>query len=145
MGRTKTSGGDYDVGYGRPPKYARFKPGHSGNPNGRPRGTKNLKSDLMEELSERINISEGGKPKKLSKQRALVKSLTAKAIKGDAKAISTIINLLVRVLAVAEEEIETNLISEDDMAILDNFIARQRARTRPKAQKRGHKQSGGRP
>jgi hypothetical protein len=31
------------------------------------------------------------------------------------------------------------------MAILDNFIARQRARARPKAQKRGHKQSGGRP
>ena len=34
----------------------------------------------MEELSERISVSEGGKPKKLSKQRALLKSLVAKAI-----------------------------------------------------------------
>jgi Family of unknown function (DUF5681)/Helix-turn-helix domain len=67
---------------------APFKPGHSGNPEGRPKGTKNLKTDLMEELSERISISEGGKPKKLSKQRALLKSLAAKAIKGDARAMN---------------------------------------------------------
>lgn len=28
---------DYEVGYGRPPKEGRFKPGRSGNPSGRPR------------------------------------------------------------------------------------------------------------
>ena len=72
--------GGYGVGYGRPPQHTRFKPGQSGNPKGRPKGTINLKTDLMEELSERISVSEGGKPKKLSKQRALLKSLVAKAI-----------------------------------------------------------------
>jgi Family of unknown function (DUF5681) len=87
----------------------------------------------------------GGKPKKLSKQRALVKSLTAKAIKGDARAISILINLMVRVLALVEEESEVELISADDMAILDNFIARQSRRTSPKAQKRARKQTGARP
>ena len=86
MGESKIGHGSYEVGYCRPPQHTRFKPGHSGNPKGRPKGTKNLKTDLMEELAERINVSEGGKPKKLSKQRALVKSLTAKAIKGDARA-----------------------------------------------------------
>jgi Family of unknown function (DUF5681) len=129
---TKISRGDYEVGYGRPPKYTRFKQGHSGNPKGRLRGTKNLKTDLMEELSERISISEGGKPKKLSKQRALVKSLMAKAIKGDARALGILLNLMVRVLGVAELEKEGDLISEDDLAILDNFIARQEPRTGPK-------------
>jgi hypothetical protein len=89
----------------------------------------------MEELSERICVSEGGKPKKLSKQRALVKSLTAKAIKGDARAISILVKLMVRVLALVEEEKEVDLISEDDMAILDNFIARQTGRTSPRARK----------
>ena len=29
--------GDYEVGYGKPPKHSRFKPGQSGNPKGRPR------------------------------------------------------------------------------------------------------------
>ena len=36
------TGGEYDVGYGRPPAHARFKPGKSGNPRGRPTGRKNL-------------------------------------------------------------------------------------------------------
>jgi hypothetical protein len=49
---------------------------------------------------------------------------------------------MVRVLAVAEEETETTLISEDDMAILDNFIARQRERISPKALKQTRKQAG---
>jgi hypothetical protein len=125
-----------EVGYGKPPKHTRFKQGLSGNPNGRPRGTKNLKTDLMEELSERISLSEGGKSKKLSKQRALVKSLTAKAIKGDARAISILINLMVRVLALVEEEREVDLISEDDMAVLDNFIARQTGRSSPRVRRK---------
>ena len=144
MARSKISREDYEVGYGRPPTHTRFKEGYSGNSRGRPRGTKNLKTDLMEELSERISVSEGGKPKKLSKQRALVKSLTAKAIKGDARAISILVNLMVRVLALVEEEREVDLISEDDMAILDNFIARQRGRNSPKAHKRTRKQAGAR-
>jgi hypothetical protein len=142
MARSKISREDYEVGYGKPPKHTRFKEGHSGNSRGRPRGTKNLKTDLMEELSERISVSEGGKPKKLSKQRALVKSLTAKAIKGDARAISILVNLMVRVLALVEEEREVDLISEDDMAILENFIARQRGQASPKAPKRAQKQAG---
>ena len=32
----KTDG--YEVGYRKPPKHSQFKPGQSGNPNGRPRG-----------------------------------------------------------------------------------------------------------
>jgi hypothetical protein len=145
MGRGTNSRGDYAVGYGRPPKHTRFKPGYSGNPKGRPKGTKNLKADLMEELSERISVSEGGKSKKLSKQRALLKSLAAKAIKGDARAINILLNLIVRVLEVAAEERESDLISEDDLAILDNFMARQKARTGPKAGKRVRKRVGAKP
>ena len=36
----KSQSQDSDVGYGRPPKASQFKPGQSGNPNGRPRGAK---------------------------------------------------------------------------------------------------------
>jgi len=38
------------VGYGNPPKESRFKKGQSGNRRGRPKGSKNLKTDLTEEL-----------------------------------------------------------------------------------------------
>lgn len=145
MGRSKGSRSDYEVGYAKPPQHTRFQAGRSGNSKGRPKGTKNLKTDLMEELAERISISEGGKPKKLSKQRALVKSLTAKAIKGDARALGILLNLIVKVLQVAEEAKESNLIAESDIAILDNFIARQKARigrkAKPNAAKKGRFQS----
>ena len=142
MARGKIIRGNYAVGYGRPPKHTRFQAGHSGNPKGRPKGTRNLKTDLMEELSERISISEGGKPKKLSKQRALVKSLTVKAIKGDARAISILINLMIRVLEVVEADQDGDLINENDLAILDNFLARQNAAARPKTQNRTRKRAG---
>ncbi len=31
---------DYEVGYGKPPSRTRFRSGQSGNPRGRPKGTK---------------------------------------------------------------------------------------------------------
>jgi len=145
MGRSKIDRDDYAVGYGRPPKHTRFQPGHSGNPKGRPQGTKNLKTDLLQELSELISISEGGKSKKLSKQRALLKSLAAKAIKGDARAMNILLNLMVRVLEISAEEREGDVISEDDLAILDNFIARQKPRTGTKACKQVRKRVGAKP
>lgn len=140
MGKGTNGPGAYGVGYGRPPKHTRFQPGQSGNPKGRPKGTINLKTDLMEELSERISVSEGGKPKKLSKQRALLKSLMAKAItKSDARAANILLNLMVRLFEVSAEAREDDLISEDDLAILENFIARQKPRTAPKAKRVGAK------
>jgi hypothetical protein len=140
MTRSKISHDAYEVGYGRPPKHTRFKSGHSGNPKGRPKGTNNLKTDLMDELAERISIGEGGKPKKLSKQRALLKSLAAKAITGDARAMNILLNLMVRVLEISAEERESDLIRQDDLAILDNFIARQKRGTR--VNKRPRKRAG---
>jgi len=49
---------EYEVGFGKPPKDTQFKPGQSGNTAGRPKGSKNLKADLLEELSEMMKISE---------------------------------------------------------------------------------------
>ncbi len=83
-----------EVGYCKPPKSGQFKPGQSGNPKGRPKGTKNLTTDISEELSEKIQVKENGKVAKISKQRAMIKTLTAKAVKGDVRAISTVLNLI---------------------------------------------------
>lgn len=85
---------EYEVGYRKPPEHSRFSKGHSGNPKGRPRGTKNLKTDLREELRETITVREGGRTVRISKQRAILKSMFAKTVKGDTRAASVLLHLI---------------------------------------------------
>ena len=115
---------DDDVGFGKPPKHTQFKPGQSGNPKGRPKGTKNLKTDLEEELGEMIVVREGGNPKTVSKQRAMVKSLTAKAVHGDARAMVIAFDLMCRLLHADEAEDTARGLSPDDKAILKAYAER---------------------
>ena len=114
----------HEVGYGKPPKHTRFKPGRSGNPRGRSKGTRNLKTDLIEELSERVAITENGRPLRVSKQRLMVKALTAKAVKGDTKAASILISLLAQTMGLdPQDSVKVDLSAEDD-AILAAWMAR---------------------
>jgi hypothetical protein len=77
---------DYEVGYGKPPKGTRFKPGQSGNPNGRPKGSKPIPTLVQKELKTRIAVTEGGVTKRMSKGEAIVKRLFGGALKGDLRA-----------------------------------------------------------
>lgn len=115
---------EYDVGYKKPPKTGQFKKGTSGNPKGRPKGTRNLSTDLKEELAQKIVTKEGEKVKKLSKQRALVKTLTNKALSGDARAISTLVKLIERLLSDAEKEVDEVPLSQSDQEIISTFLSR---------------------
>jgi len=84
----------YSVGYGRPPAHSRFRPGQSGNPNGRAKGAKNLVTVLTKALNERVAITENGKRRSISKLEAAIKQLVNKAAGGDAKAIALLLNVV---------------------------------------------------
>jgi hypothetical protein len=75
-----------DVGYGKPPKKSQFKSGQSGNPKGRPKGAKNIKTVVEQEAYSTITIKESGKTSKVTKLEALMKAMMAKGIQGDPKA-----------------------------------------------------------
>jgi hypothetical protein len=50
----------FEAGYGKPPRHTRFKKGQSGNPRGRPKGSKNLTTLLTEALNEPVIVAENG-------------------------------------------------------------------------------------
>lgn len=118
--------GDFEVGYGKPPKSNQFKPGQSGNPRGRSKGTRNLKTDLAEELGETILVQEGGEPRKLSKQRAVVKTLVNRTLKGDVRAANSVISMMMRLLDTGEgsEADETDDLKPDELEVLEAYNRR---------------------
>jgi hypothetical protein len=109
-----------DVGYHKPPEATRFKPGKSGNPKGRPKGSASLATDLSAELGEQITVREGGQPRRISKQRALVKSLMAKALQGDVRATTALLALYARVISEPPED-EGRPIEDDELLIIRRF------------------------
>ena len=126
-GKPPAQAGDYKVGYGKPPKHTRFQPGCSGNPKGRPKGTKNLRTDLIEELGEKIVVREGDQARQVSKQRAVVKTLVARTLKGETRAASLLLSMMMRLLDTGEDaESHEEPLQEDELALLRDFEAQLR-------------------
>ncbi|MCA0200481.1 MAG: DUF5681 domain-containing protein [Proteobacteria bacterium] len=118
---------EYEVGYGKPPKKNQFQKGQSGNPKGRLKNSKNFATDLREESAERVLVREGEGSRKISKQRAAVKSLFAKALGGNVSAMKAVIELMTKY---SSAEPESEHLSADDLAIVEAFLQRRR---KPKA------------
>jgi hypothetical protein len=113
------------VGYKHPPLETRFKPSTSGNPKGRPKGARNFKTDLREELGELIAVREGDCERKISKQRAFIQALIGSALAGDMRAATILSSLCARVFASEAEEEDGAAVAPDDRHILEAFIARE--------------------
>jgi hypothetical protein len=116
---------DNENGYRKPPASAQFKTGQSGNPKGRPKGSRNLKTDLAAISQRSISVRENGKTRHLSQQKAMLLSTYNKAIKGDQRAVSNLINLTLRILETAEASPNSTEVSDLDELIVENFLRRR--------------------
>jgi len=80
------------VGYRRPPVNRQFKPGQSGNPRGRPKGSKNFPTMFAEAMSRPVTVRDKkGKIRTLSKQELMVEVMVNKAVAGDPKAFAAVV------------------------------------------------------
>ena len=113
----------YEVGYGRPPKHTRWQKGQSGNRNGRPAGTKNLKTIIEEELNAQIVVTENGRQRRISRQQAMVIGQIIKATKGDTRAFAAVLKLVIQFMDDDEGQDEKHL-SDDEEATLERMLAR---------------------
>lgn len=88
---------DYEVGYAQPPVATRFVPGKSGNPKGRPKGSRNrpklpalneerMKAILLQEAYRTIKVNEGTGQVSVPMAQAVIRSLAVNAVKGNQRA-----------------------------------------------------------
>jgi hypothetical protein len=75
---------------------------------------------LAAELSEQITVREDGRTRRLSKQRALIKSLLAKGIQGDVRAAAAILALYAKVNVDGIDDGSKSL-DDAELAILKRF------------------------
>lgn len=88
------SSDDNEIGYGHPPKKHRFTKGKSGNPSGRPKGSRNARSIIAAVFNEKVIIRENGKKKVITKQEAMIKHMVNQAASGSAAAFRQLLPLM---------------------------------------------------
>jgi hypothetical protein len=84
----------YEVGYGKPPRQSRFQKGASGNPKGRPKGSKNLATIILKESNQRVRINGPRGSRTVTKIEATVMQLGNKSAQGDLRASRDFIALV---------------------------------------------------
>lgn len=117
-GRGKRPAGDYEVGYGRPPRATQFKPGQSRPPR-KPRPERKLTFEdyLVEELEQPMRfVDESGREQEMPKLRVLAKMVANRAVKnGDLKQIREFIP--------RAEKRDGDEISQADLGMIARFLA----------------------
>ena len=109
-------------GYKRPPSATQFKRGRSGNPSGRPKGARSLKTDLASLMEKRIRIREDGEQRYVSGQELMLLKLFEKAAKGDTKAIAQIVGMLMKLDAAKTSQKELEIVTDNDRLIVADFL-----------------------
>ena len=119
-GRTKS----YAVGKGRPPIATRFKQGQSGNPKGRPKGSKNAQGLAKAELNRKVVVTVKGKKKSMTVAEIAARRLGDKAMAGDAKAFSFLIAIADISNSTDDHSADRITTPDQDQAILADFFKR---------------------
>jgi Family of unknown function (DUF5681) len=101
--RKKGSGSGQKIGRGNPPKHTQFQKGQSGNKKGRPKGSKNLSTYIMEAARDHVTATVSGRTRTISKLQATTMQLATKAAGGDQAAMGRFLDWV--------DEIETRAAS----------------------------------
>ena len=93
----------YEVGYAKPPKGTQFKKGQSGNPDGRPKGSKNkpkpvttksFNKIILDEAYREIPVNDAAGSITMPILQAGLRSMTVKAARGDHRSLKLLTDLI---------------------------------------------------
>lgn len=115
---------NYVVGYGRPPTHTRFKPGSSGNPRGRPKAAKGLKTLARDVLTTRVPVRTASGERKMHRIEAVLHKTVELAMKGNPRALAEVLKLYASAVpesAVSEAAAPVEELTAGDLAILEEL------------------------
>jgi hypothetical protein len=112
----------YSVGYRRPPKATQFSKGTSGNPRGRPKGSRTVGALLQDILQQKIAVTENGKTRRLPALEVILRRLANDAMRSEPRALKLLLALYDRYGVSPETDVRLNEILAEDREILSNFL-----------------------
>src|SRR4051812_46615679 len=112
------------VGYRKPPMPNQFKPGKSGNPRGRPKGSKNLSTLIKTELNRPLLVAQDGRRRKIKRKAALVTGLVNDALQGKDRPREKVLDYIER-LETADTSNDLHSDNPQDEAIIERFLERR--------------------
>jgi len=113
-------GGDYPVGYGKPPKEKAFQKGRSGNPKGRPRGAPNFSGVLRKVMTEELSVTQGARQLTMTAFEAMIRKLRQEALAGKAKSVEILLALMrEHCPELLAQEVKRTLAADDQLLIAD--------------------------
>lgn len=115
---------DYVVGYGRPPRETQFAAGKSGNPKGRPKGSRTVGAILQDILSQKIAVTENGRTRRIPILEVMFRRLVNDAVRRDPAALKLLLPLIDRYAASPETELRLGELLAEDQAILSQYLSR---------------------
>ncbi len=116
---------DYKVGYKKPPQENQFQPGQSGNPRGRPKGSKNFDTLFEEAMSSQLTVNRNGKRQKITTRQAVILKLAEQGLGGEKQSLFKLVDLL---RAHDEKAVEQAVeeLSAEDAEILERYLSRRK-------------------
>src|SRR6185437_12302539 len=100
-----------------------FVPGKSGNPKGRPKGSRPVGAILQDIIGKRINVAENGKQRRMTTLEVILLRLANEAMRSDQGAIKLLLSLVDRYAESPETALQLRQMLAEDEAILAEYLS----------------------
>ena len=109
------------------PRATQFASGKSGNPRGRPKGSRTVGAILQDILRQKIAVTENGKTRRLAALEVMLRRLVNDAMRSDAKAMKLLLALVDRYAETTEAKVQLGELLAEDQTILAQYLLEPKA------------------